>query len=145
MPKETSSNILGDQRLGHVFPDWYSILYGTCCGFLIPWTIFLAYALPQRYVSGHWSIAWVGFDCFEIILFAITALLAIHHSTWTAITSVMLGTTLIIDAWFDILTARTMKTEREAIIEAIVIEVPIAILSFVLTYRVFNYVRKQSK
>jgi hypothetical protein len=137
-------NIYEDKRLHRVFPNWYSILYGAACGFLIPWTILLSIILPPHYVSQHWDIAWVGFDSFECLLFAVTSFLAFKHSTWTALTSTMLGTTLLIDAWFDITTARPIRDIRTATFEAFVLEIPLAILSFILAYRVFNYVRKQS-
>lgn len=134
-------NHYNDRMLKHVFPSWYTILYGAACGFLIPWTVLLSIVLPPHYISGHWSTAWVGFDSFEILLFAATAFLAIKHSAWTAFTSVMLGTTLLIDAWFDILTARSHSDLRSALLEAFLLEIPLAILSFVLAHRIFDYAR----
>ena len=130
-----------DQNLKHIFPGWYPIFYGAACAFLIPWTIILGYALPPRYVSSHWDIAWAGFDSLEIVLFALTAVLAVKHSSWMALSSAMLGTVLLIDGWFDVLTARTSKDIHVAIFEALVLELPLAILSFVLSHRIFNYVR----
>jgi hypothetical protein len=129
------------ERFKKIFPNWYAILYAAACGFLIPWTILLAVILPHHYNSRHWDIAWVGFDIFECLLFAITAILAIKHSLWTALTSSMLGTALLIDAWFDVLTASTLRAERTAIIEAFIVELPIAILSYGLSYRVINYIK----
>ncbi len=134
-----------NRMLRYVFPHWYSILYATACIFLIPWIVFLSILLPPHYVSHHWDVTWVGFDVFEFMLFAITALLAIRHSIWTALTSVMLGTTLLIDAWFDIMTSRNHRDFITACIEAFILELPLAILSFVLARRIFEYARtKQS-
>ena len=140
MKNESSYN---DKQLQHIFPNWYTILYAVVCGFLIPWTILLAYILPPHYVSHHWDIAWVGFDAFEVILFALTSYLAFTRSTWTAVTSAMLGTTLLTDAWFDVLTSRTDRAFTTSVVEAF-FEVTLAILSFILAYRVFNYVRKKA-
>ena len=139
----SKDNPYNDDRLRRIFPNWYTILYAVVCGFLIPWTILLAYILPPHYVSHHWDIAWVGFDAFEVILFAITSYLAFTRSTWTALTSAMLGTTLLTDAWFDVLTSRTAHAFTTSIIQA-VFEVTFAVLSYILAFRVFNYVRKKS-
>ncbi len=130
-----------DRQLKHVFPNWYILIYGAAVGFLIPWTILLSLVLPPHYVSQHWDIAWVGFDSFEILLFALSAVLVLRRSTWAALTSVMLGTTLLIDAWFDIMTTRSHRSLSAAIIEAFVLEIPLAIVSFMVAHRIFNYIR----
>lgn len=135
---------IDDKQLRRIFPSWYAILYGAGCGFLIPWTILLSLVLPPHYISQHWDIAWVGFDAFECLLFALTALLALLHSSWTAMVSTMLGTTLLIDAWFDIMTARPDKDAHIALIEGLFLEVPLALLSFAIAHRIFNYTRKQA-
>lgn len=129
-----------DKQLRHAFPYWLPALYGAACIFLIPWTAVLAYFLPPRYDAHHWGIAWAGFDIFEIVLFALTALLAVRKSSWTALTATMLGTVLVVDAWFDVLTARTGWQQQEALVEAVV-EVSIAAVSYWLAHRIFNDVR----
>lgn len=99
--------------------------------------------LPPHYVSQHWAAAWVGFDSFECLLFASTAILALKHSVWTAFTSVMLGTTMLIDAWFDVMTARSGRDIHSATIEAVFLEIPIAVLSFILAYRIFQFTKNK--
>ncbi|HET9174645.1 MAG TPA: hypothetical protein VFN56_05215, partial [Candidatus Saccharimonadales bacterium] len=107
-----------DKHLEKVFPKWLPRLYGAACICLIPWTIFLAVKLPPHYQSHHWDAAWTGFDVFLIIAFALTAWLAVKKSSWTALTATALGTILIMDAWFDILTAKPGKAQHEAIAES---------------------------
>lgn len=133
-----------DKQLRHVFPVWLTLIYGVACGFLIPWTIFLSYVLPPHYVSGHWDVAWAGFDIFEALLFALTALLAIRRSSWTALSASMLGAILLIDAWFDVLTSKSGQDQHTAILEALFVELPLAVLSFALAHRSFNYVRRNA-
>jgi hypothetical protein len=130
-----------DRHLKKVFPSWLPILYGSACVILIPWTAFLAYELPPRYVSHHWDVAWAGFDIAMAGLFALTALLAIKKSSWAALSAVMLSTILVTDAWFDVLTSRPGRQEHLAMAEAVFIELPLAILSFALAHRIFNHVR----
>lgn len=145
MANITLKESYANRNLKHIFPSWYAILYGGACGFLIPWTVLLSVVLPPHYVSRHWAAAWVGFDSFEVLLFALTALLAIKHSIWTAYTSIMLGTTLLIDAWFDLMTARSNKDIRSAFFEAFILEIPLAIVSFVLAKRIFAYSQTVNK
>jgi hypothetical protein len=148
MPKKSRRNRhkssrgkYNDQHLRKVFPAWLPLLYGTACGVLIPWTIYLSYLLPPRYVSHHWDIAWTGFDIFEIILFAMTAVLAVKRSSWTALSAAMLGTVLLMDSWFDVLTANPGREQMQALMDALIIEVPIALISFALAHRIFNEAR----
>jgi hypothetical protein len=143
MASSKLKNSFENKRLERMFPSWYTILYGAACGFLIPWTISIAIILPPHYVSNHWDAAWVGFDAFQCVLFALTAYLTFKHSIWTALTSAMLGTTLVVDAWFDIMTARTTRDIRSAIVEAVIVEVPLALISFYLSHHIFNEIRKE--
>ena len=73
-----------------------------------------------------------------IFLFASTAVLAIRKSAYTAISSAMLATVIITDAWFDIMTSKPGIAERRSILEAIIIELPLAILSFWLSNKIFQ-------
>ena len=130
------------KNLEKIFPHWVPYFYGAICAVLIPWTIFLAYLLPPKYISHNWDIAWTGFDIFMLFLFASTAVLAIRKSAYTAISSAMLATVILTDAWFDILTSRPGIAERRSILEAIFIELPLAIISFWLSQKIFQSTMK---
>jgi hypothetical protein len=134
---------LTEQELSKIFPNWAAVFYAAACGFLIPWTLFLGFVLPTHYVSDHWDIVWAGFDVLECLLFAFTAVLVVKRSPWTAYTSIMLGTTLLIDAWFDLLTARSSKDFKAAFISAIFLEIPISLISFLLAHRIFANLQKR--
>lgn len=126
------------RQINDVFPKWVPYFYGLSCAVLIPWTIFLAYLLPPRYISHNWDIAWTGFDIFMIILFASTAYLTIIKSIYASISSAMLGTILLTDAWFDILTSKPGLPQRRSIMEALIIEVPLSIVSFWLSHKILT-------
>src|ERR1017187_4095967 len=51
------------------------LLTGSSVG-LIPWIVLLAIKLPPRYMAGHWTLTWVGFDSILLGLLALTAWLA---------------------------------------------------------------------
>lgn len=131
------------QSINKIFPNWVPYFYGLLCAVLIPWTIILAYLLPPKYISHNWDIAWTGFDIFMIILFAATAYLAIIKSSYTAISSAMLGTVLLTDAWFDILTSKPGIPQTRSIMEALIIELPLVIISFWLSHKIFvSFIKK---
>jgi hypothetical protein len=137
-----SNNFNKSNKFKLAFPEWVPLLYGLACLILIPWTIFLAYLLPRKYVSRNWDVAWVGFDIFEIVLFALTAILAVKRSIWTALTSAMLAMVIIIDAWFDVLTSKSGRPQFRSILEAIIIELPLAIISLYLAIVIFKNLSK---
>jgi hypothetical protein len=124
----------------YVFPRWLMAVYGGACVFLIPWTIILAYLLPRHYIANHWDIAWTGFDIFEIFFFGLTAILVLKKTSWSALSATVLGTLLITDAWFSILTARAGRAQDKAVAHAVLIELPLALLSYSLAYRIFKHI-----
>lgn len=126
------------KRSTATFPNWVPFVYGTACVVLIPWTILLAHFLPPRYISHNWDIAWTGFDVFMAVLFALTAFFAVKKSKYISISSTMLGTILLIDAWFDILTAKPGIAASRSILEAIIVEIPLSLISFWLAYNVLQ-------
>jgi hypothetical protein len=86
---------------------WLAVLTLAACLAMVPWTVRLAATLPERYVTQHWSVTWVGFDTLLLISFGFTAWATLRRSrsVWaaTAVTATLLGC----DAWFDVTTAST--------------------------------------
>jgi hypothetical protein len=101
---------------------------------LIPWTILLAYNLPDHHTSTHWELSWVGFDVAEILSLARTAWLAFRRRPTLALWTAISGTLLVCDTWFDLTTASGNELV-EAIILAAVAEVPLVIVLFTATHR----------
>jgi hypothetical protein len=73
--------------------------------FLIGWVLYLAATLPRTYTTGHWRLTWVGFDCALAGMLAATAVLALWRRQLVILTSMMAGSLLLCDAWFDATTA----------------------------------------
>jgi hypothetical protein len=71
----------------------------------VPWTVFLAFTLPQRATAHHYRLAWVGFDVALILALFATALLAWQGRRAVIIPAVVTATLLVVDAWFDVLTS----------------------------------------
>jgi len=49
----------------------------TAVFFLLPWIVYLGLRLPDHYVARNWATAWVGFDVFLLVMFALTAILGL--------------------------------------------------------------------
>ncbi len=98
---------------------------------LIPWIVYLAFSLPERQVSHHYGVAWVGFDAFEVIALGATGYLALRRSRYLALASASAATLLVCDAWFDVLTSPRLY---EALALAVVIELPLAGVCAWLSY-----------
>lgn len=72
---------------------------------LLGWVLYLAATLPRTYTTGHWRLTWVGFDCALAATLAVTAVLALWRRQLVIITSLVAGSLLVCDAWFDVTTA----------------------------------------
>lgn len=105
-------------------------IMAACVVVLVPWTIYLAFALPTQYEAHNWRVAWVGFDVILIAAMTATAWLAWRMRQLVILASFTSGILLVIDAWFDVVTAA--PDERPwSIASALLLELPLA---FVLTY-----------
>ena len=119
-------------------PTWATLVYIAMSIVLIPWTIYLGTSLPVHYLSAHWDISWIGLDAAMVIAMLITGILAYFKSIWVVITSSVVGTLMFVDAWFDVISERRAIELHEAFFLAIFFELPIAITSFYLAYKVIN-------
>ncbi|MGD0284418.1 MAG: hypothetical protein ABSB12_02405 [Candidatus Saccharimonadales bacterium] len=111
-------------------PSWAVLFYTTAAAILIPWTVYLSMTLPTRQITHHWDIVWEGFDCLVILMLALTAYFIAKKSIWVMLSASSLGTCLIIDSWFDVLTSRRGIDLIHSILLAFFIELPVAILSW---------------
>ncbi|RDI73995.1 hypothetical protein Gocc_2092 [Gaiella occulta] len=98
--------------------------------FLVPWAFWLSRTLPATHTARHWDLAWAGFDVALAFGLASTALSAVRHSPWLAAAASATGTLLVVDAWFDVLTAQGGSELALAAAEAVLVELPLAALSF---------------
>jgi hypothetical protein len=92
---------------------------------LIPWIVYLAITLPDRYIAHNWTATWVGFDILLLLFLASTAVLGLLRRQLLVLTAFTTGILLICDAWFDVMTAA--GTDRWlSVLTATVGELPLA-------------------
>jgi len=101
---------------------------------LIPWTIYLGYSLPDRQESSHYNIAWVGFDVLLLVVLAATGFFAIRRSHLLAVSATAGATLLVVDAWFDVMTALPGSQFLQSLASAVFIELPLAAVCGWLAY-----------
>lgn len=93
---------------------------------LIIWTVFLGQDLPGHYTAAHWDVVWVGLDCAEALALLATAWAAWQRRTILTIFSAVSGTLFLLDAWYDVTTARASDFQTSLLL-AVILEVPAAV------------------
>lgn len=107
-------------------PRWAALLLGGVAVGLVPWTLYLTYALPSHHVTNHWRVAWAGFDLGLTIALVTTAVGIIRAASWLEGAAAVAATLLFTDAWFDIMLSHGTSELFEAIGLAGVGELPLA-------------------
>ena len=107
-------------------------VFGFVAAILLPWALFLKWRLPSDHVVRHWDTAWTGFDLALAAALLTLAVCLLRRSPWTQIAAAVVGTMLLCDAWFDVLTAAHGRGLAEALVEAFALELPLAGLCFLL-------------
>lgn len=113
---------------------WVTLLLGLVAAALVPWTLYLTFALPSRHLTFHYDLAWVGFDLALTASFAATAWAAFRGSQWLVPLAAVTGTMLVCDAWFDVVTSQSGSEMWEAVAEAALAELPLAALCGFIVY-----------
>src|SRR5205823_13272932 len=93
---------------------------------LVPWVVVLVRLLPSTHRSAHWDVAWGGFDVALALLLLAVAVAAWRGSPWLEGAATAAATLLVVDAWFDVLTSSTGTELAVALVEALLVELPLA-------------------
>lgn len=126
------------KKLHSSIPAWSARLFIFLSIVLIPWTIYLSYALPTHHLSNHWDVSWTGLDAAIILALATTGILAYKKSRFIVLSSTITASFLLVDAWFDVLSERRAVDFREALFLAIFVEIPLSILCLTVSWRALN-------
>lgn len=99
---------------------------------MIPWLALLGCFLPRTATVAHWNVAWVGLDVLEAIGLFTTGQFIARGDRRYAVTATLTGTALLIDTWFDILTAASQSGLLTAVVMAGLVELPLSCGCFFL-------------
>jgi hypothetical protein len=115
-------------------------LYLAAAVVLLPWIVYLALSLPRRSLDVHYRAAWVGFDLLLVVSLARTAYMAFRVDARVQLSATAAATLLIVDAWFDITTSHGHAAVAQAIVLAVVAELPVAVFCLYVARRVSRHV-----
>jgi hypothetical protein len=107
---------------------------------LIPWTVYLAITLPDRYVARNWVGTWVGFDIMLVAMLAATVVFGWRRRQLLFPTAFASGVLLVCDAWFDVLTSQPGADFVQALGSALLLELPLAFVLIAGPLRLMRYV-----
>jgi hypothetical protein len=109
---------------------WLVFLLAAVALALLPWSGYLGASLPGEHVVHHWDAAWAGFDLFEAAALIGTLIALLRGSPLLPPLAAVAGTALLMDAWFDLITANAGWDFGVAVIEAVFAELPLAVLCY---------------
>lgn len=135
---EKSAPSLADPLHEHRRLRFLTFLLG-CCLFLIPWIVFLALTLPRHYRTGHWGMAWTGFDVALLAALGATAWAVWLRRQIAIVCALVTGTLLVCDAWFDLMFSFGTSDFWLSAFTAVFGELPIAGLMFFLAWRLLSF------
>jgi hypothetical protein len=115
-------------------PWWVTPLFAIAAVVLLPWTLWLTFTLPSRFVTRHYDLAWVGFDIALAAAFGATSWAALRAPQWLGPAAAATGTMLLCDAWFDVVTSLGSGDVLEAVLEAALVELPLAAVCGFIVY-----------
>ena len=116
--------------------SWLGIMTGGTL-VLIPWVVYLSFALPDDYLVHDWTATWVGFDLLLLALMAATVIFGMLRRQVMLLTAFATGMLLIGDAWFDMMTAGP-KDFRISVLTAALGDLPLAAVLITGTLRLFR-------
>lgn len=105
-----------------------------CAVVLVPWAAYMYVVLPGRAESHNYDLAWAGFDVAMVLALVATAWSLVRLSRALPIAASALATMLVVDAWFDVLTAHSGRDRLVAVAMAVVVELPLAAVASWMAY-----------
>jgi hypothetical protein len=111
---------------------WVAPFFAAAALALVPWTIVLATRLPTTHAAPHWNLTWAGFDVGLTFLLVAVAAAAWRRSPWLEGAATAAAALLLVDAWFDLTTSSSGIELGASLAEALVVELPIAVLCLLL-------------
>jgi hypothetical protein len=113
-------------------PRWVPPVFAGAGLVLVPWVVLLVDLLPSTHRSEHWDVAWGGFDVALAALLISVGVAAWRRSAWLEGAATAAATLLLVDGWFDVLTSSSNAELALALVMALLVEVPMAVLCLYL-------------
>jgi hypothetical protein len=92
-------------------------------------------------VTHDWNVAWAGFDVALTCALVATAIGVLVSGGWLEATAAVSTALLVADAWFDIVLAGSGSERQEAVLLAVVAELPLALFCLWIALNVEQAIR----
>ncbi|WP_217551813.1 hypothetical protein [Streptomyces sp. GbtcB6] len=109
-----------------------------CVFVLVPWTVYLAVSLPDRFEARYWPMVWVGFDVMLLVSLAGAGAAVWLRRQALIPLSFVAATLLVCDAWFDVSLSWGRGDVWGSIASAVLVELPLAFLLVMRARRVLK-------
>ncbi|MDN3359634.1 hypothetical protein [Actinomadura sp. DC4] len=124
--EQIEGTLTRELRPTRVVPRWIGWLVIIVGALMLPWVAGLVFILPTRHEAAHYGASWIGFDLALCGMLIRTGWLAQKGREHIELSAAMTGTLLLVDAWFDVVTADNHKELALALLFAFVGEIPLA-------------------
>jgi hypothetical protein len=124
--EQIEGTLTRELRPTRIVPRWIGVLMIAAGGLLLPWVAGLAFTLPTRHEAAHYGASWIGFDIVLCAMLLRTGWLGQKGREHIELSAAITGTLLLVDAWFDVVTADNKHEFTVALILALVGEIPLA-------------------
>lgn len=147
MSEQSNPTAPTDTTAHELSPDGFTLLrrrrrvlrqLGMCVLVLVPWTVYLAISLPDRFEARHWPWVWVGFDVMLLVTLAGAGVALWLRRQVLVPLSFVAATLLLCDAWFDVSLSWGKADVWASAASAVLVEVPLAVLLITRARRVLK-------
>ncbi|MER6221147.1 hypothetical protein ACWCYL_26790 [Streptomyces sp. 900105755] len=109
-----------------------------CVLVLVPWTVYLAVSLPDRFEARYWPMVWVGFDVMLLVSLAGAGVAVWLRRQILVPMSFVAAALLVCDAWFDVSLSWGRGDVWGSMASAVLVELPLAVLLVMRARRVLK-------
>jgi hypothetical protein len=134
--EQLEGTLTRELRPTRVVPRWLGWLIIAGGVIMLPWIAGLTFILPTRHEAAHYSASWIGFDIALCGMLLRTGWLAQKGREHIELSAAITGTLLVVDAWFDVVTADSPRELTTALALALLAELPMAIFFLWIAGRV---------
>ncbi|MCO5999019.1 hypothetical protein [Actinoallomurus rhizosphaericola] len=124
--EQLEGTLTRELRPTRVVPRWAGWLIIGAGVAMLPWITGLSFVLPTSHEAAHYNASWVGFDLGLCAMLLRTGWLAQKGREHIELSAAITGTLLLVDAWFDVVTADSRGELTFALILALFGELPLA-------------------
>ena len=120
--------------MSHRRAVWVGRVFLLLAVVLALWTAFLGYTLPNKGELAHQDVVWVGFDVGLMFGLVAVAWTALRRSRFLPLAASATAALLLMDAWFDVVGSASYTEAAEAMVMALLVELPLSTVCWLIAW-----------